>query len=72
MPTDALHRAIAKKAKALMVQRGLSVNHLADFSGLGRGHLSDILAAKSSPTVRSLAKIADALEVQVRDLFPEE
>lgn len=66
---DALHRTLAKHIKHLMRAKGFSVNRLADFSGIGRGRMSEILAAKSSPTVRTLARIADALEVSVAELF---
>lgn len=52
-----------------MKRRGLSVNRLADFSGMGRGRLSEILAGKSSPTLRTVSKLAEALEVSVSDLF---
>jgi transcriptional regulator with XRE-family HTH domain len=52
-----------------MRRKGWSVNKLADFSGLGRGYLSDVLTTKKSPTVRTLVKIADALEIEVGDLF---
>jgi len=34
-----------------------------------RGYLSDVLAGKKSPTVRTLVKIAKALEVEVKDLI---
>jgi len=54
-----------------MQGKGYSVNRLADFSGIGRGRLSEILAGKSSPTLRTLGKLADALEIAVRDLLPE-
>jgi transcriptional regulator with XRE-family HTH domain len=53
-----------------MARRQLSINRLADFSGLGRGRVSEILAGKSSPTLRTIGKLADALDVPVRDLFP--
>jgi transcriptional regulator with XRE-family HTH domain len=69
---DALHRSLARRIKHLMRAKGLSVNRLADFSGIGRGRMSEILAAKSSPTVRTLARIADALDVRVADLFTGE
>ena len=52
-----------------MRRKKWSINQLADFSGLGRGYLSDVLAAKKSPTVRTLVKLADALETEVSDLF---
>ncbi len=55
-----------------MRDKRLSVNRLADFSGIGRGGLSEILAGKSSPTLRTLGRIADALGVAVRDLLPED
>jgi transcriptional regulator with XRE-family HTH domain len=45
------------------------LNQLADFSGLGRGYLSDVLTAKKSPTVRTLVKLSEALEIEVGDLF---
>jgi len=37
-----------------------------DFS---KGHLSEILRGKGSPTVGTLTKLAKALDVEVRDLF---
>lgn len=53
-----------------MAQKGLSVNRLADFSGVGRGRMSEIATGRSSPTLRTLGKIADGLGVAVRDLLP--
>ena len=67
---DVLHRKLGKRIRQIMADRDLSVNRLADFSGVGRGGLSEILAGKSSPTVRTLGRIAEALGVPVRDLFP--
>jgi DNA-binding XRE family transcriptional regulator len=49
--------------------KGWSQNKLADFAGIARGYLSHILAGEYSPTIRILAQLADALEVQVKDLF---
>jgi len=67
---DSLHRAFTQRLKALMAQKGLSVNRLADFSGVGRGRMSEIATGRSSPTLRTLGKIADGLGVAVRDLLP--
>lgn len=69
---DALHRKFAKRMRELMVRRKLSINRLADFSGLGRGRVSEILAGKSSPTLRTLGRLAEALDVPVRDLMPSD
>jgi transcriptional regulator with XRE-family HTH domain len=70
-PLDPLHRKVSQRLKALMAEKGLSTNRLADFSGVGRGRLSEILRAQSSPTLRTLARLAAALEVPVRELLPE-
>jgi len=64
-----VHRALSARIRELTRKRRWSVNQLADFSQVGRGSLSDMLAGKKSPTVRTLVKIAKALEVEVRDLF---
>ena len=69
---DALHRKLSKRIKALMSDKGLSVNRLADFSGIGRGRMSEILAGKSSPTLRTLGRIADALGASVADLVRDD
>src|SRR5215470_3344899 len=69
-PTErAAHRALAQRTHELRKAKGWSQNKLADFAGIARGYLSHILAGEYSPTVRILAQLADALEVQVKDLF---
>jgi transcriptional regulator with XRE-family HTH domain len=65
-----MHREMARKIQQAAKQRGWSVNQVADFSGLGRGSVSEIMRGRRSPTLRTLRKIADALEVDVRDLVP--
>ncbi len=52
-----------------MDRRGWTLTQLAGFSGLAPGFMSNMLARKKSPTVRTLLKIAKALEVEVVDLF---
>jgi DNA-binding XRE family transcriptional regulator len=63
------HRALASRTRELRKAKGWSQNQLADFAGVARGYLSHILAGEYSPTLRILARLADALEVQVKDLF---
>ena len=69
---DALHRKFVRRVRLLMQRKRLSLNRLADFSGIGRGGLSENLAGKSSPTLRTLGRIAEALDVEVRDLLPDD
>lgn len=70
METDAFHRALADRIKLHLRKRKLSQNVLADLAGVARGQMTAILSAQQSPTVRTLKKIADALGVDPRDLFP--
>ena len=55
--------------KRLAHKRGLSINLLADFSGLDRGHVSRLLRGEKSPTLRTLKKLADTLELSLFELF---
>lgn len=66
---DETHRRFIARIRALMRQRRWSANKLADFAVVGRGYLSDVLAGKKSPTLRTMVKLARALEVDVRDLL---
>jgi transcriptional regulator with XRE-family HTH domain len=65
---DDIHRRIATRIKALARERRLSANKLVDFSGIARGAMSNILTGKKSPTIRTLAKIAKALDVEIKEL----
>jgi transcriptional regulator with XRE-family HTH domain len=47
----------------------LSQNYLADFAGLSRAQMSRILNGQQSPTLRTLQKIAEALELDLRLLL---
>jgi len=53
-------------------RKAWSVNQLADFAGLARGGVSEILRVKRYPTLRTLLKLAEALDVPVKDLLPDE
>jgi transcriptional regulator with XRE-family HTH domain len=67
---DELHRQVAARIRAQARKKRWSANQVADFAGLGRGYLSEVLAGKKSPTLRTLAKIASALDVPLKELFP--
>ncbi len=58
-----------RRVRELIQEKYRSLDHFYLETGFSKGHLSDILRGKGSPTVATLAKIAAALEVEVRDLF---
>ena len=66
---DAVHKKLAARIRVLARKRRWSANQVADFAGVSRGYLSELLAARKSPSLRTLAKIAAAFEVEVRDLL---
>ncbi len=66
---DALHRRFRYNVRQLMTERDISMNHLADFSGIARGRMSEMLSGRGSPSLRTVQRIADALDVQLHDLL---
>jgi transcriptional regulator with XRE-family HTH domain len=60
---------IAKRIRLLRRQRGWSQERLADLSGLHRAYVGTLERAAKSPTVDTLAKIASALGITIRELI---
>ena len=72
MAVDNFHREIARRIVQAAKAKGLSANKLADFAGVSRGQMNYIVRATRSPTVRTLRKIAAALDMKTRDLIPSD
>lgn len=66
MDTAALFR---DRLKQLILERYPSLDRFYLESGLSKGHVSEILRGVSSPSVATLIKLAEALEVEVKDFF---
>jgi transcriptional regulator with XRE-family HTH domain len=64
-----LKAIFARRVRELAEERDWSVNHLADFAGLGRGFVSELLRGKKSPTLDTVEKVAAALEVEAWTLL---
>lgn len=54
---------LARNARAIRVELGLSQEEVAFRAGLKRSYLSDLERGTRNPTVRALGRIAQALEV---------
>lgn len=63
------HAVVRKRVRELAKKKGWSMNLLADFAGMSRSNLSRIMNGKQSPTVRTLKRIAETLEVPLKDLL---
>ena len=56
---------VQRRRKAI----GLTVEQLADRGSFTKGYLSEIENCKKLPSLLMLEKIADALKVDIKDLF---
>lgn len=69
--TDARH-TLGRNVRRLAAERGKSLDAVADFAGIARRTLYNTLAGSHDPTLRSLIRIASALEVEPWELLRPE
>jgi len=62
-------KRLSQRLKALIKERKTTAEKVAFEAEISKSYLSAVLRCKKSPTVRTLDKIASALEVDIRDLF---
>ncbi len=74
LPVDLVTRLMAGEhpARIWRERRGLSVQALADASGVARSYLMEIEAGKKPGSVAAYRRLAAALEVSVDELLPPE
>ena len=60
-----------EKIKAIRIKKGVSQIELSLRSNLSQSFIANIEKGKKQPSVLTLIKIADALEVNPQDFFPE-
>ena len=66
---EALGTAIAARVREFRLQLGWTVGQLAAESGLSKGMLSKIENAQASPSLATLARLSEALQVPVTAFF---
>lgn len=69
MPDEILARQIGDRLRALRKAHGLSLDALADLSGVGRSTISLIERGESSPTASVLNRLAAAFGLPLASLF---
>jgi len=62
-------KTVGKNIRRLRKDRGVTQEQLADEAGMAMRYLSGVERGEENPTLRFLAKIADALDVSLPDLF---
>ena len=63
---------IAESIKKLRIARELTLQDLADRTGLTKGYLSKVERSKKAPPYSTLTKIAAALEIEITALLTED
>lgn len=69
MPGSQLRAIVAHNIREYAADRGISLNSLADFAGVSRSQLFNVLAGDSGTTLEWLERIAIALDVEPSDLL---
>jgi transcriptional regulator with XRE-family HTH domain len=71
MDIDGQLRYIIDKVKSTRVKKGISQVELSLRSNLSQSFIANIEKGKKQPSVLTLIRIANALEVNPQDFFPE-
>jgi len=66
---EALGAAIAQRVREYRLQLGWTIGQLADVCGMSKGMLSKIENAQASPSLATLARLSEALQVPVTTFF---
>ena len=69
MDENFIYKSIGKNIKILRETRGLTQEKLAEKSGLSLDYIGKIEININKPGLRALIKIANALEVHIKDIF---
>ena len=60
------------RIKSILKEKGMTNIAIADKVGITRPNMSNILNGKTKPSLETLDKIADALNVHISELFEKE
>ncbi|MFN4206274.1 MAG: helix-turn-helix domain-containing protein [Agrobacterium albertimagni] len=66
---DQFEKHVAERLKRLRLERGLTLDQLADLSGVSRAMISRIERSEASPTAALLARLCSALGVSLSVFF---
>lgn len=65
-------QVLGKRVRSIRRRNGITLDQLAEATGLNKGYLSRIESGEKTPSIATLLKLADALEVSTGQLFGEE
>ena len=70
---EQLSLIVRKNIKKYRLMRKYTLQELADLTGLSHGYVRDLecLSIEKTPLLETIGKFADALEIDIRQLFDE-
>lgn len=68
---DNLRLQVGKKIRSTRLEKGLTMRAVADAIGMEENNYSRFERGKTNPTLKSLFKICQFLEINMQDLFVE-
>jgi transcriptional regulator with XRE-family HTH domain len=71
-PPKLIAAALARRIKELRAERNLSQDKLAEESGIHRTFIAGLEVGTRNPSLATLARLARALGVPIRELFEED
>lgn len=69
---DNLNKIFGRKIAKLRLQQNLSQEELAERCGIHRTYMGAIERGEKSPTLNTIKKIADGLNISIREIFDNE
>jgi len=72
MKEDIIYKSIGKKIKFLREKRGITQEKLAEKAGLSLDFIGKIEVNINKPGLRSLIKIANALDIPIKEIFDKD
>ena len=66
---DKRFQQFATKLKTLRLSKNMSQNKLSELAGLDNSYIGKIEKGEKSPSFKTILKLADALDISVKDLF---
>ena len=67
--SDIRFKQFATKLKIIRLSKNISQNKLSALAGIDNSYIGKIEKGDKSPSFKTILKLADALDVQIRDLF---
>jgi transcriptional regulator with XRE-family HTH domain len=65
----AIQRALGDRVRALRAAKGWTQERLVEASGLDRSFIAQIESGRRNPSLRTIARLARGLQVEIADLF---